>query len=54
MVAGIIREQNPRALPIIALTAVGIIAVFVIVGLLTGLAGVLIPLGVVAGLGARC
>ena len=52
MVAGIIREQNPRALPIIALTAVGIIAVFVIVGLLTGLAGVLIPLGVAAGLGA--
>ena len=52
MVAGIIREQNPRALPIIALTAVGIIAVFVVVGLLTGLAGVLIPLGVVAGLGA--
>ena len=52
MVAGIIREQNPRALPIIALTAVGIIAVFVVVGLLTGLAGVLIPLGLVAGLGA--
>jgi hypothetical protein len=52
MVAGVVREQNPRALPIIALTAVGIIAVFVIVGLLTGLAGVLIPLGVAAGLGA--
>ena len=52
MVAGIVREQNPRALPIIALAAVGIIAVFVIVGLLTGLGGVLIPIGVVAGLAA--
>ena len=50
MVAGIIREKNPRALPIIALSAVGIIAVFVIVGLLTGLPGLLIPLGVLAGL----
>jgi len=50
MVAGIIREQNPRALPIVALAGVGVIAVFVIVGLLTGLAGVLIPLGVLAGL----
>ncbi len=52
MVAGIVREQNPRALPLIALTAVGIIAVFVIVGLLIGQAGVLIPIGVVGGLAA--
>jgi Domain of unknown function (DUF4191) len=52
MVAGIVREQNPRALPLIALAAVGIIAVFVVVGLLTGLGGVLIPIGVVAGLAA--
>jgi hypothetical protein len=50
MVAGIIREHNPRALPLIALIAVGIIAVCVIVGLVTGLAGLLIPLGVFAGL----
>ncbi len=50
MVAGIIRERNPRALPIIALSGIGIIAIFVIVGLLTGLAGLLIPLGVLAGL----
>jgi Domain of unknown function (DUF4191) len=50
MVAGIIRKQNPRALPIIALAAVGIIGVAVLVGLLTGLAGLLIPLGVFAGL----
>ena len=52
MVAGIVREQNPRALPLVVLTAVGIIAVFVIVGLLTGLGGVLIPIGVVGGLAA--
>ena len=50
MVAGIVREQNPRALPLVALAGVGVIAIFVIVGLLTGLAGVLIPFGVVAGL----
>ena len=51
MVAGIVREQNPRALPLVALAGVGVIAIFVIVGLLTGLAGVLIPFGVLAGLG---
>jgi len=50
MVAGIIRKQNPRALPIIAGSAVLIIGVAVLVGLLTGLAGLLIPLGVFAGL----
>ncbi len=50
MVAGIIRKQNPRALPIVAGTAVLIIGVAVLVGLLTGLAGLLIPLGVFAGL----
>ncbi|HWG62079.1 MAG TPA: DUF4191 domain-containing protein [Streptosporangiaceae bacterium] len=52
MVAGIIRKTNPKALPLVALSAVGVIAVFVIVGLLTGQAGLLIPLGVLAGLGA--
>jgi hypothetical protein len=51
MVAGIVREQNPRALPLVALAGVGVIAIFVIVGLLTGLAGILIPFGVLAGLG---
>lgn len=50
MVAGIIREKNPRALPIIALSGAGIIVVFVVVGLVTGLAGLLIPFGVLAGL----
>ena len=50
MVAGIIRENNPRALPLVALAAVGIIAVVVVVGLLTGLLDVLLPVGIVAGL----
>jgi len=50
MVAGIIRKSNPRALPIVALAGIGVIAVFVIVGLITGLPALLIPLGVAAGL----
>ena len=50
MVAGIIRKANPRALPIVAATGIGIIAIMVVVGLLTGLAAFLIPLGVLAGL----
>jgi len=50
MVAKIVREANPRALPLIALTAIGIIAVVTVVGLLTGLAGFLIPFGVLGGL----
>jgi hypothetical protein len=49
MVAQIVREANPRALPIIAIAAIGVIAVFTLVGLLTGLGGLLIPLGVFAG-----
>ena len=50
MVAGIIRKANPRALPIVATAGVGIIAVFVLAGLLTGTAAFLIPLGVLVGL----
>jgi hypothetical protein len=49
MVAGIIRKANPRALPIIAAAGLGILVVFVVVGLLTGLAGFLIPLGILLG-----
>src|SRR5262249_37311088 len=52
MVAGIIRKANPKALPIVAATGIGIIAIVVVVGLLTGLALFLIPLGVLAGLTA--
>lgn len=50
MVAGLIRKSNPKALPIIIGSGLGILAILVIVGLLTGLAAFLIPLGVLLGL----
>ena len=50
MAAGMVRKANPWALPIVALIAVGAIAVFVIAGLLTGLVALLAPLGVLLGL----
>src|ERR1700684_3564982 len=50
MVAGLIRKANPRALPIVLGTGIGIIVVCVVVGLLTGTAGYLIPAGVPGGL----
>jgi hypothetical protein len=52
MVAGMVRQANPKALPIVALTGIGVIALFVILGLVLGLASFLIPLGVLIGLSA--
>lgn len=49
MVAGVIRKTNPRALPIVALAGLGVIAVVVIIALFTGTAPFLIPLGVLLG-----
>jgi hypothetical protein len=49
-VAGMVRKANPRALPIVALAGVGVLAVCVVVGLLLGLLPLLVPLGVLAGL----
>jgi Domain of unknown function (DUF4191) len=49
MVAGIIRKSNPRALPLVVLAGVGVLAVCVIVGIVTGLLAFLIPLGVLGG-----
>jgi hypothetical protein len=49
MAAGIVNQQNKRALPIVFGAAVGVIAVFVLAGLLTGLIALLIPLGVLLG-----
>jgi hypothetical protein len=49
-VAGMVRKANPRALPIVALAGVGVLAVCVVVGLLIGLLPLLVPLGVLAGL----
>jgi hypothetical protein len=51
MVASLVNQQNPKALPIVFGSAAGIIVVFVLIGLLTNLAGFLIPLGVLLGLG---
>jgi uncharacterized membrane protein len=49
MAAGMVRKANPWALPIVALVGVGILAVFVIVGLVTGLIFLLLPLGIMGG-----
>jgi hypothetical protein len=49
MVAGIIRETNPKGLPLIALAGVGILVICVVIGLVTGHLGFLIPLGVLLG-----
>src|ERR1700742_3833415 len=49
MVAKLVNQQNKRALPIVIGAAVLIIVVFVLVGLLTGLAAILIPVGVLLG-----
>ncbi|HUJ08142.1 MAG TPA: DUF4191 domain-containing protein [Streptosporangiaceae bacterium] len=49
MLAGYIRKSDPKALPITFGAGLAVIVVFVVVGLLTGLAGFLIPLGVMLG-----
>jgi hypothetical protein len=51
MVAGVIRETNPKALPIVVGTGVGIIAIAVVVGIFTGLVAFTAPLGVLIGFG---
>jgi hypothetical protein len=49
MVAGIIRDTNPRALPIVVAAGLGILVVCVLVGLLIGQVAFLTPLGVLLG-----
>jgi hypothetical protein len=51
LVAQLINRQNKKALPIIFGSAVGIIALLVLVGIFTGTAAFLIPLGVLLGVG---
>ena len=51
MVAGLIRKTNPKALPIVALTGIGVLAIVVIISIVTGIY-FLIPLGVLLGLTA--
>ncbi|MHB1596117.1 MAG: DUF4191 domain-containing protein [Streptosporangiaceae bacterium] len=50
MVAGVIRRSDPKAMPIIIGSGVGVLAVVIIVGLLISQFVVLIPLGVLLGL----
>jgi hypothetical protein len=52
MVAKLVNQQNKRALPITGGAALGIIVVFVLVGLFTSLGAFLIPVGVLLGLSA--
>ena len=49
MVAGLVRKANPKAMPIVIGSGLGTLVIFVVVGLLTGLAAFLIPLGVLLG-----
>src|ERR1035438_5357740 len=49
MVAGIIRDTNPKALPLIAAAGLGVLVVCVVVGLLIGQVAFLTPLGVLLG-----
>jgi Domain of unknown function (DUF4191) len=49
MVASLVHQANPKALPMVFAAAIGTLAVFVVLGLLLGQALLLIPLGVLAG-----
>jgi Domain of unknown function (DUF4191) len=49
VVAGLVRKSNPKAMPIVIGSGLGVLVVLVVIGLLTGLAAFLIPLGVLAG-----
>jgi hypothetical protein len=50
MVAGIVRRGNPKALPLVVLTGVAIVAVFVVVGIFVKPIYLFAPLGVLAGI----
>ena len=49
MAAGMIRQSNRWALPIVALAGIGVLVVCLVVGLATGLLFLLLPLGVLGG-----
>jgi hypothetical protein len=48
MVASLVHQANPKALPMVFAAAIGTLVVFVVLGLLLGQALLLIPLGVLA------
>jgi hypothetical protein len=49
MAAGMIRQSNRWALPIVALIGIGVLVACLVVGLATGLLAVFLPLGVLGG-----
>jgi hypothetical protein len=49
MVAGIVRKTNPKALPLVALTGVGIAVILILIGYFLHLIWGFIPLGILAG-----
>ncbi|RJL20525.1 DUF4191 domain-containing protein [Bailinhaonella thermotolerans] len=52
MVAGIVRQANPKGMPIVFATALGVLALFVVIGLVTDSLLFMIPLGLLGGLTA--
>jgi Domain of unknown function (DUF4191) len=50
MVAGMLRKQNPRALPLVALAGIGVAAVVIVIGWVLGLIYAFIPLAILFGL----
>ncbi len=49
MVAGLVHKSNPKAMPIVIGSGLGVLVILVVVGLLIGPAPLLIPLGVLLG-----
>jgi hypothetical protein len=52
LVAGIVRENNPKALPLVALAGLGILAIFVLLGIFVGPLFLFTPLGILGGAAA--
>jgi hypothetical protein len=50
LMAGIIRKNDPKALPLVALAGIGILVVFILLGIFLHLPYLFIPLGVLVGL----
>ncbi|MCO5996458.1 DUF4191 domain-containing protein [Actinoallomurus rhizosphaericola] len=50
MVASLVHQANPKAMPIVFASALGVLVVFVVLGLLLGQALYLIPLGVLVAI----
>ncbi len=50
LVGGIVRRANPKALPLVALTGVGILVIFVLLGIFIGPIWLFTPFGVLIGL----